>query len=454
MDTVMDSLYDARDYLRDNWMNVFAGVLIVILLIGFMMFIASVLMPQLQIRNELAVQVVSAQEALDRDRLSKDSLPDSLNAEIASSRARLNELGAVFMSETQAGDTLNNLYRYAEQTSVEVVDLQAQSTVETAVKGVYDARVFRMQAEGTVPNLLAYINQISEASIPSFAIESVGITESADPETNVVTNSLVMDFVLYTSPYSTGTVVADNIPDDEFTSIIPTPMAPSETVTLQTRLDGAWTAENWPEVLTILEQMLVLTPNDAELKQKQYAANVNYGYRLLQQQQLTEAQTQFETALALNPNGAEAAIGLGQVTIAALAPQLDGLWTSQNWAETIRLIEQIMAVDPNYDDMRGKLYAARVNYGYQLLNQQQTEAARTQFEQALVINPNGVEAQNGLQSAAGTAPSSPGGTTYTVRSGDTLFSISRRFGTTVDALKEANGLSSNRINVNQVLHIP
>jgi tetratricopeptide (TPR) repeat protein len=188
--------------------------------------------------------------------------------------------------------------------------------------------------------------------------------------------------------------------------------------------------------------------------QKQYAANVNDGYRLLQQQQLTAAQARFDAALAVNPNGAEAVIGQGQVTIATLAPQLDGLWASQNWAETIRLIEQIVAVDPNYDDMLGKLYAARVNYGYQLLDQQQPEAARTQFEQALALNPNGVEARNGLQAAGGTAPPSPGATTYTVRSGDTLFSISRRFGTTVDALRSANGLSGNRINVNQVLLIP
>ncbi|MDX1739654.1 MAG: LysM peptidoglycan-binding domain-containing protein [Rhodothermales bacterium] len=43
---------------------------------------------------------------------------------------------------------------------------------------------------------------------------------------------------------------------------------------------------------------------------------------------------------------------------------------------------------------------------------------------------------------------------YTVRSGDTLFSISRRFETTVDALKQANGLSGDAIQVGQLLLIP
>jgi len=47
-----------------------------------------------------------------------------------------------------------------------------------------------------------------------------------------------------------------------------------------------------------------------------------------------------------------------------------------------------------------------------------------------------------------------GGTTYVVRWGDTLFSISLKFGTTVDAIKEANGLTSDFIIVGQELIIP
>ncbi|MCM1121718.1 MAG: LysM peptidoglycan-binding domain-containing protein [Eubacterium sp.] len=43
---------------------------------------------------------------------------------------------------------------------------------------------------------------------------------------------------------------------------------------------------------------------------------------------------------------------------------------------------------------------------------------------------------------------------YTVRSGDTLWLLANRFGTTVDAIKKLNGLTSNSLRVGQVLRIP
>ncbi|MUM76729.1 LysM peptidoglycan-binding domain-containing protein [Pseudodesulfovibrio sp. F-1] len=43
---------------------------------------------------------------------------------------------------------------------------------------------------------------------------------------------------------------------------------------------------------------------------------------------------------------------------------------------------------------------------------------------------------------------------YVVRSGDTLWSISRKFGTTVDTIKQSNGLRSNALKAGQRLYIP
>ena len=47
-----------------------------------------------------------------------------------------------------------------------------------------------------------------------------------------------------------------------------------------------------------------------------------------------------------------------------------------------------------------------------------------------------------------------GTTRYTVVRGDTLFSISRHFGVTVDAIKTRNNLASTNLSIGQVLQIP
>ena len=51
-------------------------------------------------------------------------------------------------------------------------------------------------------------------------------------------------------------------------------------------------------------------------------------------------------------------------------------------------------------------------------------------------------------------PSTDNFITYTVVSGDSLYSIAKKYNTTVDAIKDLNNLSSNLLNIGQTLKIP
>lgn len=50
--------------------------------------------------------------------------------------------------------------------------------------------------------------------------------------------------------------------------------------------------------------------------------------------------------------------------------------------------------------------------------------------------------------------STAGSTSHTVRKGDTLFNISRRYGTTVNELRRANGINGDLIRIGETLVIP
>lgn len=58
------------------------------------------------------------------------------------------------------------------------------------------------------------------------------------------------------------------------------------------------------------------------------------------------------------------------------------------------------------------------------------------------------------QPSTGNNTGNEGSNTYTVKMGDTLYSIAKKFGTSVDNLKVLNNLKNNTIGINQVLIVP
>jgi LysM repeat protein len=176
-------------------------------------------------------------------------------------------------------------------------------------------------------------------------------------------------------------------------------------------------------------------------------------------------------------------------TLQQLEQALNAAWNAQNWEEALRIINQIIAIDPNYDDIQERHYFALVNYGYQLLAENRCTEAKAAFQDALDLRPNGEEAIMGLELVARycatpipptpsptsttfvtplpTGTLTPGATPgpvptqcitqtiqYTVQPGDTLFGLAQRYCTTVQAIMAANGMMSTFLRAYQTILVP
>jgi tetratricopeptide (TPR) repeat protein len=83
----------------------------------------------------------------------------------------------------------------------------------------------------------------------------------------------------------------------------------------------------------------------------------------------------------------------GPQQIGALWKQLDAAWNKPDWPAAIAILERVVAIDPKYDSAGDKLFAAHFNYGVLLVRSDQMEPAVAQFDAALAIFPNDVNAR-------------------------------------------------------------
>ncbi|MGI6380710.1 MAG: LysM peptidoglycan-binding domain-containing protein [Anaerolineae bacterium] len=170
-------------------------------------------------------------------------------------------------------------------------------------------------------------------------------------------------------------------------------------------------------------------------------------------------------------------------TIENLMDQINAAWNAQNWPLVLDLIGQVIAIDPTYDDIQGKRYYALINYGYELLTAGDCTQSLAMFREAVILQPEGEEALMGLELVGRYCPTPPAGSTvtpgpsptgsltpwphgtptpiylpepirYTVQSGDTLYSLAKRFSTTVQAIMQANGMMSYFLRAGDEIWIP
>ncbi len=215
-------------------------------------------------------------------------------------------------------------------------------------------------------------------------------------------------------------------------------------------LERAWNGANWPAALAILEQLRTETPDDAGLVDWERRVHLNYGWDLLAAGECLQASEQFEAALALAPGDPAATQGLDLARARCPAAE-----------EQVPVIATLPALAPTSAPGAAPARSAPVSRTTEYI----VQPGDTLYGLArrFGVTVEALREVNGLPGEgiiAGTRLLIPPPAqddrvrTHTVQAGETLYSLARRYGVTVAQLRRANGLRSDVIRTGTVLTIP
>lgn len=114
-----------------------------------------------------------------------------------------------------------------------------------------------------------------------------------------------------------NSAVAGQVDEPTATPLLPTPTATPtpDTAPLLRRADAAWAKADWPEVISMLQQLRKIVPNSVDYTNKLYVAHLSYGVKLLAAGDRQGAAAQFSQAKSVDPGRKEA-----EAQLAALTP--------------------------------------------------------------------------------------------------------------------------------------
>ncbi len=154
----------------------------------------------------------------------------------------------------------------------------------------------------------------------------------------------------------------------------------------------------------------------------------------------------------------------------ALTAAAEAAWQRGNWEDVVASVTALARAGLSNRTYESRLYEAHISLGWALLAEDRRQEAEAHLMSALEIRPDGQEALEGLRIARQPAAAAPAaaasqpeaapaaasstGICHIVQRGDTLFSLARRYGTTVEAIRAANNLPCTLIRIGQKLVIP
>jgi len=159
------------------------------------------------------------------------------------------------------------------------------------------------------------------------------------------------------------------------------------------QLEAALSQADWRRAFEIVEIMDSVDPGSDEVRRWTGATHLAYGQALVQARQTTDALDQFDQAVALVPDDAQAS-GWQQATRSFLAGQ-EAL-TAGDWTAAIEALTPVHDAMPDYPDAVASLAQAYRQRGIAYEQKAKYKEARADLEAALAFQPGDAEAKTHL----------------------------------------------------------
>ena len=166
-------------------------------------------------------------------------------------------------------------------------------------------------------------------------------------------------------------------------------------------LDRAWSNEDWPQVIAIVETMLTATPGDGGLTEKLFSAHFNYAMQLVHKERLDEAIGEFDKALTINVGDPRAE---GERRLAQLYREGSLALSKGDFSAAITVLSALYDQNPGYQSVKTRLYQAYIGHADALEKSGQNGNAYLTYQKASTVDAQGGEAQAGLTRLKGFAP--------------------------------------------------
>lgn len=164
----------------------------------------------------------------------------------------------------------------------------------------------------------------------------------------------------------------------------PTPMLQQETKAAHlAELREAFGKRDWEAVFASADRLLALDPtyHRGEVDGMLFEAFYQSGLELVEQDRIREGARLFDRALALQPDNAQVAHARELATLYVTGI---GYWGA-DWAKAIENLGALYRIEPEYRDVRQRIYDAHLEYGDLLAERQDPCGASEEYARAVEV---------------------------------------------------------------------